>query len=269
MAETVGEVEKDANGEELRTLFVSGLPVDVKDREIYNLFRHYAGYVDSQIKMSSKSPTPVAFAVFENQAAALAAKQALNGSKFDPDIPHIELRLELAKSNSRVKKRPVDGTPGGMAKRGRPGGLLPGQVASDAFPGAPFNPLGGLPLATGGFEPNLWNMPSGNAPGGFGGFSGGMNAPLPCNTLFVANLSAGVSEATVHDAFARMQGFQRLKLTNKGRDTSAFVEFADVACSTQAMNLLQNPHNLPAVLRGLRVEYAKSPMGSRGPPLMF
>jgi RNA recognition motif-containing protein len=41
--------------EEVRTLFVSGLPEDVRERELYNLMRTFEGYEGSQIKKAAKS----------------------------------------------------------------------------------------------------------------------------------------------------------------------------------------------------------------------
>lgn len=38
--------------DEVRTLFVAGLPEDVKPREIYNLFREFPGYETSHIRSS-------------------------------------------------------------------------------------------------------------------------------------------------------------------------------------------------------------------------
>lgn len=38
--------------DEVRTLFVAGLPEDVKPREIYNLFREFPGYETSHLRSS-------------------------------------------------------------------------------------------------------------------------------------------------------------------------------------------------------------------------
>uniref|UniRef100_A0ACB8ESC1 Uncharacterized protein n=1 Tax=Sphaerodactylus townsendi TaxID=933632 RepID=A0ACB8ESC1_9SAUR len=38
----------------VRTLFVSGLPLDIKPRELYLLFRPFKGYEGSLIKLTSK-----------------------------------------------------------------------------------------------------------------------------------------------------------------------------------------------------------------------
>uniref|UniRef100_A0AAZ1X6N3 RRM domain-containing protein n=1 Tax=Oreochromis aureus TaxID=47969 RepID=A0AAZ1X6N3_OREAU len=63
--------------EEVRTLFVSGLPVDIKPRELYLLFRPFKGYEGSLIKLTSKQP--VGFVTFDSRSGAEAAKNALNG----------------------------------------------------------------------------------------------------------------------------------------------------------------------------------------------
>ncbi|KAK4008933.1 hypothetical protein OUZ56_014054 [Daphnia magna] len=91
---------------EVRTLFVSGLPMDAKPRELYLLFRAYDGYENSQLKVTSKNgktTSPVGFVTFATRASAEGAKQDLQGVRFDPDIPQT-IRLEFAKSNTKVSK---------------------------------------------------------------------------------------------------------------------------------------------------------------------
>ncbi|XP_055756215.1 RNA-binding protein, mRNA-processing factor 2a-like isoform X2 [Salvelinus fontinalis] len=73
--------------EEVRTLFVSGLPVDIKPRELYLLFRPFKGYEGSLIKLTSKQ-----------------------GIRFDPECPQT-LRLEFAKANTKMAKSKLMGTP--------------------------------------------------------------------------------------------------------------------------------------------------------------
>jgi len=92
--------------EEVRTLFVSGLPMDAKPRELYLLFRAYKGYEGSLLKVTGKNgktTSPVGFVTFNSRCAAEGAKQDLQGVKFDPDLPQT-LRLEFAKSNTKVTK---------------------------------------------------------------------------------------------------------------------------------------------------------------------
>jgi hypothetical protein len=108
--------------EEVRTLFVSGLPMDAKPRELYLLFRAYKGFESSLLKVTNKQGKtastpqgqpanglwipqwrPVGFVTFSSRATAEAAKQDLQGVRFDPDMPQT-LRLEFAKSNTKVAK---------------------------------------------------------------------------------------------------------------------------------------------------------------------
>ncbi|XP_033112344.1 RNA-binding protein with multiple splicing 2-like isoform X2 [Anneissia japonica] len=91
---------------EVRTLFVSGLPMDAKPRELYLLFRAYQGYEGSLLKVTGKpgkNTSPVGFVTFESKSCAESAKQALQGVRFDPDNPQT-IRLEFAKSNTKVTK---------------------------------------------------------------------------------------------------------------------------------------------------------------------
>ncbi|XP_071068732.1 RNA-binding protein with multiple splicing isoform X3 [Dasypus novemcinctus] len=100
---------KSARGEsQVRTLFVSGLPLDIKPRELYLLFRPFKGYEGSLIKLTSKQP--VGFVSFDSRSEAEAAKNALNGIRFDPEIPQT-LRLEFAKANTKMAKNKLVGTP--------------------------------------------------------------------------------------------------------------------------------------------------------------
>eukprot|EP01126_Amoeba_proteus_P017386 TRINITY_DN1835_c0_g1_i7.p2 TRINITY_DN1835_c0_g1~~TRINITY_DN1835_c0_g1_i7.p2 ORF type:complete len:132 (-),score=14.52 TRINITY_DN1835_c0_g1_i7:578-973(-) len=87
--------------EEVRTLFISGLPEDVKEREIHNLFRLCRGYEGCKLTLSQGKP--VAFASFADRNAAITAQTSLHNIKFDPSF-HQTLRIEMAKSNSKTKR---------------------------------------------------------------------------------------------------------------------------------------------------------------------
>uniref|UniRef100_A0A2K6F5G1 RNA binding protein, mRNA processing factor n=1 Tax=Propithecus coquereli TaxID=379532 RepID=A0A2K6F5G1_PROCO len=66
------------------------------------------GYEGSLIKLTSKQP--VGFVSFDSRSEAEAAKNALNGIRFDPEIPQT-LRLEFAKANTKMAKNKLVGTP--------------------------------------------------------------------------------------------------------------------------------------------------------------
>uniref|UniRef100_A0A0N4ZG89 RRM domain-containing protein n=1 Tax=Parastrongyloides trichosuri TaxID=131310 RepID=A0A0N4ZG89_PARTI len=96
-------IPSESPKENVRTLFVSGLPIDTKPRELYLLFRAYPGYENSQLKITSKNgktASPVGFVTFSSKSEAEEAKRQLHGVKFDPDS-NITLRLELAKANTK------------------------------------------------------------------------------------------------------------------------------------------------------------------------
>ncbi|XP_016326884.1 RNA-binding protein with multiple splicing [Sinocyclocheilus anshuiensis] len=107
-------------GEQVRTLFVSGLPLDIKPRELYLLFRPFQGYEGSLIKFTSKQL--VGFVSFDSRSEAETAKNALNGVRFDPDIPQT-LRLEFAKANTKMAKNKLVGIPNPSASRQSPAPL--------------------------------------------------------------------------------------------------------------------------------------------------
>ncbi|XP_077996655.1 RNA-binding protein, mRNA-processing factor 2a-like isoform X2 [Glandiceps talaboti] len=128
--------------EEVRTLFVSGLPMDAKPRELYLLFRAYKGYEGSLLKVTGKqgkNTSPVGFVTFETRAGAEGAKQALQGVRFDPDIPQT-LRLEFAKSNTKVSK-PKQASPQPPNSHQALGPHLtprePYELGATFFPGTP------------------------------------------------------------------------------------------------------------------------------------
>jgi len=88
----------------------------------------------------------------------------------------------------------------------------------------------------------------------------------PCDTLFVGNLTATITEPELRDIFGRYTGFRRLRLTTKPGPSGGqfcFVEYQDVSCSTEAMNGLQGwvPGTAERSASGMRVEYAKNKIG--------
>lgn len=95
--------------DEVKTLFVSGLPSDVKQRELFLLFRPYKGFESAVLKFPQKPGkiypiAPVAFVTFKSKAEAQIAKEKLQGDKFDEDYP-TTLRLEFAKSNTKNRMK--------------------------------------------------------------------------------------------------------------------------------------------------------------------
>lgn len=107
-----------ASTNDVRTLFIAGLPEDVKPREIYNLFREFPGYESSHLRSPNNSSQAFAFAVFSNQQSAIMALHALNGMIFDLEKGST-LYIDLAKSNSRAKRARIDDDRASSDKKAR------------------------------------------------------------------------------------------------------------------------------------------------------
>mmetsp|Transcript_16341 Transcript_16341/g.35517 ORF Transcript_16341/g.35517 Transcript_16341/m.35517 type:complete len:294 (-) Transcript_16341:347-1228(-) len=284
--------------EEIHTLFVSGLPADVKERELYNLFRlQFPGYVGCRLQLAPPKP-PAAFVTLDTQQACLNAIEALNGSRFDPESSLI-LRLELAKANSKPKRSRPDGE-GGYHDReskqfrgsdrssdGYGGGYsapMPYTGYMDPTwntaavmgmgmpaPAPAYAPYGGFAaVSAGGSYPPAMGAPY--AAGGGGGGRGGGGSNPPCTTVFVANLSPTCTEDELKDLFARTPGFVKMRFSPGkpgGANVSpvAWVDFTDTHMSSQALNTLQG-YTLPSGAgqdrsTGMRIEFARNKMGDR------
>ncbi|KAF9799937.1 hypothetical protein SFRURICE_013674 [Spodoptera frugiperda] len=179
---------------QVRTLFVSGLPMDAKPRELYLLFRAYEGYEGSLLKVTSKNgktASPVGFVTFHTRAGAEAAKQDLQTwnnifltrvtaswelAAADPSIVIISerrtargcsqqgvrfdpdmpqtIRLEFAKSNTKVSKPKPAVATAAPAAHPALMHPLTGHLASPFFPGGGAE-LWHHPLAYGGELPAL------------------------------------------------------------------------------------------------------------------
>ncbi|CAG5088868.1 Similar to cpo: Protein couch potato (Drosophila melanogaster), partial [Cotesia congregata] len=265
---------------QVRTLFVSGLPMDAKPRELYLLFRAYEGYENSLLKVTSKNgktASPVGFVTFHTRAGAEAAKQDLQqGVKFDPDMPQT-IRLEFAKSNTKVSKPKQ---PAAAAATSHPALMHPltGHIGNPFFPSGPelwHHPLaysaagelqGTLQHATlvhPALHPQV-PVPLASPVGSSSSQPSIAVSNAPCSTLFVANLGQFVSEHELTEIFNSFSGFCRLRMHTKGGSPVAFVEFQDVRYAAQAMGALQGSLLLSSDRGPIRIEYAKSKMAEVG-----
>lgn len=86
--------------DEIRTVFVSGFPHDVKERELHNLLRFMPGYEASQ--MNWKTGGPQGFALFNSSVHARAVVEILSGLQFDDGVV---IRAEMAHKNMFIKVR--------------------------------------------------------------------------------------------------------------------------------------------------------------------
>ncbi|XP_023938555.1 protein couch potato [Bicyclus anynana] len=302
LCQSMDSVNTATTEEEVRTLFVSGLPMDAKPRELYLLFRAYEGYEGSLLKVTSKNgktASPVGFVTFHTRAGAEAAKQDLQqGVRFDPDMPQT-IRLEFAKSNTKVSKpKPAVAT---AAPAAHPALMHPltGHLASPFFPGGGAE-LWHHPLAYGGELPTLSHglvhpaihpqmaptpltlgacvlpAPALGSPGA--AVPGHAPAPPshpahpahpapPCSTLFVANLGQFVSEHELKEIFSSCPGFSRLRLLTGGgaggAGPVAFVDFVTASDAATAMARLQGALLLSSE-GAIHLEFARHKLAHNG-----
>ncbi|PIA43051.1 hypothetical protein AQUCO_02000477v1 [Aquilegia coerulea] len=249
----------------INTLFVSGLPDDIKPREIHNLFRRRHGFDFCQLKYTGRGNQVVAFATFFSHQAAIATLNTLNGTTFDPKTG-ASLHIELARSNSRPK-RLRDGTGAYYVIDKRT------KVSDDAHETSSNDGDDGSD------EPSGTNKPESHNEGGFdavesadktvdpsnAGDKDSTEKALggvlpPCSTLFIANLGPNCTEEELKGALSRYPGFHVVKMrANRGMPV-AFADFEDADQATEALQGLQGSE-LPSSDRGgMHLEYARSKM---------
>ncbi|XP_052176546.1 U2 small nuclear ribonucleoprotein B'' [Diospyros lotus] len=257
-AEYGGGFNKDIN-----TLFVSGLPDDVKAREIHNLFRRRPGFDFCQLKYTGRGNQVVAFATFVNHQSAMAALHALNGVKFDPQTGSV-LHIELARSNSRRKRKPGSGAYVVIDNRTKTSSDAH-ETSSDGD--SEFDEPSGTNEPDSGDKSDLAIAKSGetvvdpeNAVASKKETEKVVDGVLPCSTLFIANLGPNCTENELKQVLSQYSGFKVLKVRARGGMPVAFADFEEVEQATTAMDALQ-ASLLPSSDRGgMHIEYARSKM---------
>ncbi|MED6162601.1 hypothetical protein PIB30_072043 [Stylosanthes scabra] len=244
----------------INTLFVSGLPDDVKAREIHNLFRRRPGFDSCQLKYTGRANQVVAFATFFNHQSAMAALHALNGVKFDPQAGSV-LHIELARSNSRRKRKPGSGAYVVIDKRSKGEADVQGSSSDDgdSDPDEPSGSDGSHDdLATTKSEITFGSDNAVSAERHERGPDGG-----PCSTLFIANLGPNCTEDELRQTFSVYTGFNMVKIRSRGGMPVAFADFDEVEQATKVMEQLQGSMLSSSDRGGMHIEYARSKMRKR------
>jgi hypothetical protein len=246
----------DANG--ISTIFISGLPDDVKPREIHNLFRYRPGFDYCQLKYTGRGNQVVAFATFVNHQSAMAALHTLQGAKFDPQTG-ATLHIELARSNSRRKMKPGAEAYVVIDKRNK--ALNPTQTESsddgDSEPDEPHeqnNYVLGNNVDIGVPKSMEGAVDAGNA------VAAENDGLRPCSTLFIANLGPNCTDEELKTAFSQYPGFKSTKRRDRGGMPVAFADYEEVEQATEAMNTLQGSLLASSDRGGMHIEYARSKM---------
>jgi hypothetical protein len=176
--------------DEVRTVFITGFPDDVKERELNNMLRFLPGYEASQ--MHFRNGQAQGFALFSTGSAARQAVDAVQNLVFDNDCV---LRAEMAHKNMYLKDDPSL-----APKRSRP------SYEGGSYGGYPAAPPPGVAPPPGAYA---YGPPAGSAPvgvvppvqpRGYAPITNTKDNP-PCNTLFIGNLGDGVNEAEIRGLF--------------------------------------------------------------------
>ncbi|XP_047334129.1 U2 small nuclear ribonucleoprotein B''-like [Impatiens glandulifera] len=253
--------QPDQRGHDINTLFISGLPEDVKAREIHNLFRRRPGFDYCQLKYNGRGSQVVAFATFVNHSSAMAALHSLNGINFDPNNGNL-LHIELARSNSRRKRKLGSGPYFVIDKRSKV--ATDNQLASSDEDEIVEE------------EPSQNNRPDSDNENGLGFTKSCVAADLgscvvaddkekggtesQCSTLFIANLGPNCNEKELKDLFSQYPGFNIIKFSSRGSMPVAFADFEGIEQGTVAMEGLQGSLLPSSEGGGIHIEYAKSKM---------
>eukprot|EP01025_Chloroclados_australasicus_P056513 TRINITY_DN6_c2_g1_i2.p2 TRINITY_DN6_c2_g1~~TRINITY_DN6_c2_g1_i2.p2 ORF type:complete len:321 (-),score=39.23 TRINITY_DN6_c2_g1_i2:2756-3718(-) len=218
-----------SGGQEIRTIFITGFPPDVKERELNNLLRFLPGYKASQ--MNWKNGQAQGFALFDSYLQACQAVESIAQLVFDEN--HI-LRSEMARKNMFIKEDALE-----AAKRAT---TYPGLLSS------PYNVSGfaaaAAPVRQYGQVTNVRDNP-------------------PCNTLFIGNLSDNVDENELRGLFSQQPGFRQMKLVHGEKGTNCFVEFVDVAAAANVHQTQQGAILASSDRGPIRIQYSKNPFGKK------
>ncbi|XP_041000172.1 cell wall integrity protein scw1 [Juglans microcarpa x Juglans regia] len=259
--------------DEVRTIFITGLPEDVKERELLNLLRWLPGYEASQVNF--KGEKPMGFALFSTAQLAVAAKDALQEMVFDVESKSV-LHTEMAKKNLFIKRGIVaDSSTYDQSKRLRTGGdyTHTGYTSPSPFhpppahiwgphgfmaPPPPYDPYGGYPV-----PPVPMPAPSPvPAPNNYVPVQNVKDNP-PCNTLFIGNLGENINEEELRGLFSVQPGFKQMKILRQERHTVCFIEFEDINSATNVHHSLQGAVIPSSGSVGMRIQYSKNPFGKR------
>uniref|UniRef100_A0A3Q7FVZ9 RRM domain-containing protein n=1 Tax=Solanum lycopersicum TaxID=4081 RepID=A0A3Q7FVZ9_SOLLC len=280
---------------DIKTLFVSGLPDDVKAREIHNLFRRRHGFESCQLKYTGRGNQVVAFATFIDHPSAMAPtihnqtlpyylglsihlpinlsgiflvlyQSQLQGVKFDPQTGST-LHIEPARSNSRRIQIPGRGPYVVIDNRNKfnedaEGGTSSNEGDNDSDDASePENPDSGTKddSSEEKREEKVVEPDHALAPKSEQNEKT-TDGAQPCSTLFIANLGPNCTEDELKQVVSQYSGFNTLKVRARGGMPVAFADFEGVEQATKALNELQGS-TLPSSDRGgMHIEYARSKM---------
>ncbi|KAJ2438029.1 hypothetical protein GGI03_009112, partial [Coemansia sp. RSA 2337] len=98
--------------DDVTTIFVGGIPDDMKEREFQNMFTFSTGFEAASLKFPSsdgaldkdgQKKQIIGFAKFHSRMAALEARDILTGRRVDADSNYV-LKAEMAKKDLHTRR---------------------------------------------------------------------------------------------------------------------------------------------------------------------
>lgn len=195
----------------------------------------------------------------------MASLHALNGVKFDPQSGSV-LHIELARSNSRRKRKPGSGPYVVIDNRTNKEEDNAREESSDGGGDGESNEPSDSENQDSGEKDDLVTLKSGETVVDSDNAVAAVNKPEKtveggqCSTLFIANLGPNCTEDELKQVLSEYRGFNTLKLRSRGGMPVAFADFEELEQASKAMEELTGTM-LPSSDRGgMHIEYARSKM---------
>jgi len=242
------------------TLFISsGLPSNVQEREIRNMFRFYPGFVACSLQSkkareeaSGEQPEFffMAFVLFDSEASAIEARNLIDNTKFDYHDPNAPvLKVFPAKKNLGITRGYWDSESSRLNAQGAVDPYAQQQQQQQSFqygyPGAVMPAQAYMPQAPA--RPMLLAKRK-------------LDATVPASVLFITNISETIPDENIRLLLQSQDGYTDAHISNKNGRKFSFVQFASIPQATTAQAILNgfllNPLDAES---GLIVTYSTTP----------
>jgi hypothetical protein len=259
-----------AGVEPMCTLFISsGLPSNVQEREIRNMFRFYPGFVacslqSKKAREEANGEQPefffMAFVLFDSEASAIEARNLIDNTKFDYHDPNAApLKVFPAKKNLGLTRGYWESESSRLNSAAMPQTVDPYTQQSFqqyAFPGAAqtYMPQ---------FHSEQAQVPRPRLMA-----KRKLDASVPASVLFITNISEIVPDETIRAILQSQDGFQDAHISSKNGRKFSFAQFASIPQASAALAILNGYQlNPPDPESGLVVTYSTTPFRPKKPTM--
>lgn len=236
------------------TLFVSGFPADLKEREVRNFFRFYPSFVGCSLQQKMKEGEHshyLAFVLFDSEAAAQEVMSLIDGTKFDyHDVASTTIRAFFAKKNLGLPRNYFDQD--GLRLNTQDYGYADVGMQQGAYGGHYFTAPPGRRQPQRGYPANQTQY-QGHYDTGYDMYGQtqwpGTRQPRkkrktfsdsnsPSTTLYVSNIAENIGDPEITAMFQSLRGFVAIKIAVKNLHKFCFAEFASLDASEAALKHL-------------------------------